>query len=96
MVLWDSRTWHCNTKPSSAAVRAGFYICMLPKTGLTPEIRAARAAAARELRTSSHHPTRFKLFPKVPRWCDRAFCEKSLAIQQRTVLTDAQKKLADL
>jgi hypothetical protein len=36
-VLWDSRTFHCNTVPVKKVIRACSYICMLPKSHISEE-----------------------------------------------------------
>lgn len=56
IVLWDSRTWYCNTVPTSKQLRACTYICMLPKQYVPAEVRTTRAAALMAGRVTSHHP----------------------------------------
>lgn len=72
-LLWDSRTFHCNTVPTAReAQRACAYVCMLPASRVTKETRAARASAWELRRTSSHHPADgFRLFPALPRFAGR-------------------------
>ena len=96
-ILWDSRTWHCNTTPKTQQVRSVVYACMLPKKLVPDAIKKKRSAAVREQRVSTHHPgTGFRLFPKTPRWCGPGTYQRALTIQQRTVLTPIQKILGDL
>lgn len=99
MILWDSRTWHCNTTPTptSKGIRACVYVCMLPKQSVTMGIRNARKTAVTNGRVSSHHPGYgFKPFPKKPRWCGDGTYLKAVEIQARTVMTPLQKILADV
>jgi hypothetical protein len=95
-VLWDSRTWHCNTVPKSQTLRACVYVCMLPKTCVSARSKLKRAKAVIEGRVSSHHPDRVVIFPKKPRWCNDKTYDLVIKIQQRTILTKAQKILADI
>ena len=70
LLLWDSRTFHCNTVPAQKdAIRACVYTCMLPASRVPPHIRARRQRAWDERRTSNHHPgDGFKVFPTLPRF----------------------------
>jgi len=96
-VMWDSRTWHCNTVPTTQAIRACVYVCMLPKRLIPPCILAARRAAVDAKRVSNHHPgISFKLFPKKPQWCGDSEYAASVEICSRTVLSPLQKILADI
>lgn len=68
LMLWDSRTFHCNTIPSKPALRVCAYICMLPKKQVPAATVAKRAEAVAERRCSSHHPgDGFRMFPRLPR-----------------------------
>jgi len=97
MILWDSRTWHCNTVPTVTSIRAAVYVCMLPKKYISDKTKIDRAAAVLDNRVSTHHPGHgFKKFPKKPRWCGDAEYHKSIEICGRTVMTPLQKTLADM
>ena len=97
MMLWDSRTFHCNTVPERQdAIRACAYVCMLPRQRVGAAIRQKRRAAWEGLRTSSHHPAEgFRTFPTLPRFVtDRdAFLARCRALQQGTALTPLQTAL---
>lgn len=97
-LLWDSRTFHCNTVPARKdAVRACTYVCMLPAERVAPHVRAKRRAACDGLRTSNHHPgDGFKLFPSIPRFVTGSrdgFLAKVRALQGTHVFTELQKAL---
>ena len=74
LILWDSRTIHCNgpalarpshapagvaVPPPSKLLRLVGYVCMTPASWCPPTVRAKRAAAALELTTSTHWPHAF-------------------------------------
>jgi ectoine hydroxylase-related dioxygenase (phytanoyl-CoA dioxygenase family) len=81
-ILWDSRTWHCNTVPKTESLRACTYVCMLPKDKVPQKIRTARAQAVIDGRVSTHHPGMgFHLFPKKPRWCEDITYNIAVTIQ---------------
>ncbi len=68
LMLWDSRTFHCNTIPSRPVERVCAYICMLPKGQVPAEVVARRRVAVDERRCTNHHPgDGLKLFPALPR-----------------------------
>jgi ectoine hydroxylase-related dioxygenase (phytanoyl-CoA dioxygenase family) len=68
VMLFDSRTFHCNTTPSRAVDRACAYVCMLPKGQVPKGVVPKRAEALAERRCSSHHPGEgFRVFPRLPR-----------------------------
>jgi len=71
MMLWDSRTLHCNTVPTSENIRACVYVCQLPKSKVTEKSKKKRQAAWVNKKCSNHHPgDGFSLFPVVPRYGD--------------------------
>ena len=96
-LMWDSRTFHCNTVPArKGAIRACTYICMLPSERVADHIRVKRAKAFSDRRVSSHHPAEgFKMFPTLPRFVvDRdAFYGRTLALQRGFDLTPLQQSL---
>jgi hypothetical protein len=65
-ILWDSRTFHCNTTPSNSNSRCCVYICMLPKSKVNENSINKRKKAFDEKRCTSHHEV--KMFPVVPRF----------------------------
>ncbi|MEL6345431.1 MAG: phytanoyl-CoA dioxygenase family protein [Myxococcota bacterium] len=85
VLLWDSRTLHCNTVPTRPdAARICAYVCQLPQHRVPPHIRQKRQDAYDQRRTSSHHPgDGFRMFPKMPRFVtDRdRFLAKTLTLQ---------------
>lgn len=97
MVLWDSRTFHCNTVPTKAVIRANTYICMLPKKNITDEIKEKRKKAFLQKRCCSHHPgDGFRMFPKNPRFGNtpKRYQELIDMVQKDVKLTDLMKSLA--
>ena len=68
VVLWDSRSVHCNVPPTkkSTNFRYVIYICMTPERLSTDKILDKRIKAFKELRMTSHWPHDPKLFPKYP------------------------------
>jgi hypothetical protein len=68
-ILFDSRTFHCNTVPTVDALRVCTYICMIPSENVPKEFQEKRKKGFQERRTSNHHPgDGFKVFPRVPRY----------------------------
>lgn len=69
-MMWDSRTFHCNTIPTSPKIgRACVYICQIPKSKVNEKTRAKRKNAWEKRRCTSHYPGNdsFKMFPVLPR-----------------------------
>lgn len=67
-ILFDSRTFHCNTVPTEKCLRVCTYICMLPAKKVDERISEARKKAVAEKRTTSHHPGNgFRTFMEIPR-----------------------------
>jgi ectoine hydroxylase-related dioxygenase (phytanoyl-CoA dioxygenase family) len=68
-ILFDSRTFHCNTVPTKNVLRVCTYICMLPANHVPEKIRGLRELAAKNRRVSCHHPgDGFRTFPAQPRF----------------------------
>lgn len=81
LMLWDSRTFHCNTIPRRPVERVCAYICMLPKQQVPAAVLARRAEALATRRTTSHHPgDGFRMFPRLPRHITR---EQEQAYRER-------------
>jgi len=67
-ILWDSRTFHCNTVPTKKVIRACCYICMLPKSKVPDNIKEKRKTALYDKRCCNHHPgDGFTIFDRVPK-----------------------------
>eukprot|EP01118_Nematostelium_gracile_P010113 TRINITY_DN3459_c0_g1_i1.p1 TRINITY_DN3459_c0_g1~~TRINITY_DN3459_c0_g1_i1.p1 ORF type:complete len:343 (-),score=77.07 TRINITY_DN3459_c0_g1_i1:85-1113(-) len=67
MVIWDSRTVHCNSpflskepKSRDDIIRMVVYICMLPKEGVDEQVLEKRRNAVKEAITSSHWPSKWQ------------------------------------
>lgn len=93
LILWDSRTFHCNTTPTSRNPRACAYICMIPKNKISEKVRARRKKAWDDRRCTSHYPGEgFRFFPVVPRFSDEGMKAvlPEIAIEE---LTDLQRIL---
>jgi ectoine hydroxylase-related dioxygenase (phytanoyl-CoA dioxygenase family) len=68
-ILFDSRTFHCNTVPREKTLRVCTYICMLPSERVSERTKMLRELAVKNRRVSNHHPgDGFKTFPVVPRY----------------------------
>jgi len=95
MILWDSRTFHCNTVPTKSVTRACVYVCMLPKEHLNKEIRTKRRNAFELKRCCTHHPgDGFTMFPPTPRWVDPNVYKKLISKVTIRKLNEIQLSLA--
>ena len=56
IMLCDSRTFHCNTVPTSQNVRACVYVCQIPKDKVSEEVKKKRGMAWMARQSSNHHP----------------------------------------
>ena len=66
-ILFDSRTFHCNTVPMMDNLRVCTYICMIPSKKVPEKVKEARLKAVKERRTTCHHPgDGFKTFAEMP------------------------------
>ena len=96
LVLWDSRTIHCGTKPlknrMNSNFRAVIYVCYLPRILCDKKNLVKKQKAFNELRTTNHYPCKIKLFPKTP----YTYGKPLLPIKQinKPILNDIGKKLA--
>ena len=96
-VIWDSRTFHCNTTPVKQIIRACVYICMIPKDKIPSKIKEKRKKALLQKRCCSHHPGEgLKMFPTTPRYGNTPEKYKELIemVQKDVKLNDLQKSLA--
>ena len=67
MILWDSRTVHCNSPglvdadvgPQNELLRMVGYVCMTPARWATYDVLARRRAAFAAKQTTSHWPHEF-------------------------------------
>lgn len=71
LVLWDSRTIHCGQGPirgraSSDTYRHVVYVCMTPKASTPLAKLAKRKEAFKNLRMTTHWPSKVRLFGKSP------------------------------
>lgn len=97
-LLFDSRTFHCNTVPEKEIDRICTYICMLPKDRVPGFSIARRREALEARRCSTHHPgDGFRMFPEVPRYANaeqrRVILSKQSGLQ-RGPSTPLQRSLA--
>jgi len=70
MVLWDSRTIHCN-RPArknrlTPVFRYGVYVCMTPRSWCNEKNLEKKKKAFNEIRMTTHWPHDIRLFPKNP------------------------------
>jgi len=94
-MMWDSRTLHCNTVPTSQNVRACVYVCQIPKKKVPEKSLKKRKAAWIAKRCSNHHPgDGFTMFPVVPRFADQEIktIVPEISMQDED-LNDVQKSL---
>lgn len=54
ILLWDSRTFHCNVAPTSNQPRMCIYVSMQPRSGATPAELQKRIQLAQEGRMTGH------------------------------------------
>ncbi len=54
IVLWDSRTFHCNTTPTGDQPRACIYVSMVPAAHLTEEEHKKRAKCVEDRKMTGH------------------------------------------
>ena len=67
-ILFDSRTFHCNTVPMEDNLRVCTYICMLPAKWVPEPVQEVRKKALQERRNTNHHPgDGFKTCAEIPR-----------------------------
>jgi len=94
-MMWDSRTFHCNTVPTTPNIRACVYVCQIPKDKVTKEALKRRQTAWMGRRCSNHHPgDGFQAFPQVPRYADPSIKEIApLVSVEDDQLTPLQKSL---
>lgn len=97
-LMFDSRTFHCNTVPGKPVDRLCAYVCMLPKTHVPAHVRRMRREALDGRRCSSHHPgDGFRVFPEFPRFASaaqRAALAAPVRRLQEPPLTPLQMSLA--
>lgn len=98
LVLWDSRTIHCNTPPTSLNTeistqlrRVVAYICMTPKAKAAPAVLELRRAAVARGISTSHWPHKYQP-SKKPRWPRRGLVIADDACKPAE-LTEEQRKL---
>lgn len=96
LLLFDSRTFHCNVPPQHGHSRSCAYICQMPKNTVSEETRKQRKIAIQDNRTSTHHPgADFEVFPYIPYEADQSLIPKIKALSIKIEdLTPLQKSLA--
>jgi hypothetical protein len=109
IVLWDSRTIHMGQEAMKTRKKPNFrcvgYVCMLPKNNITEtnlkkkrkmfdaSLRERRPKGE-EMRTTTHHPLKVKVFAKNPRTYGKEM--KEISDIDKPVLTELGKKIAGL
>jgi len=70
LVLWDSRTVHYGApslkRPTEQNFRLVGYICYRPRYFISKEMLKLKRESFNKLDTTSHHPTNFRVFRKLP------------------------------
>jgi len=96
LVCWDSRTIHCgveaNRTRKNEKHRAVIYLCYQPRSLATHAHIKKKQKAFNEMRSTSHWPSKIKLFPKNPRTYGANLSETTPI--EPPVLTELGKKLA--
>ena len=71
LVVWDSRTVHCGTNAfkerQQPNMRAIIYVCYLPRSFITKTNLEKKRKYYKDLRNTTHHPCKIKVFSKIPR-----------------------------
>ena len=71
LVLWDSRTIHCGTEAIKGREKPNFravvYVCYAPRKLAKDKDIKKKQKALEEMRLTTHHPLRVRLFAKNPR-----------------------------
>jgi hypothetical protein len=82
LILWDSRTFHCNTQAQRDRPKSKFryvvYVCMTPRKLITKSHLKKKQKAFNELRMTNHWPHQIKLFAKMPRTYGQTFPDYKL------------------
>jgi len=72
LVIWDSRVVHYGMPPTTRGENEHFrlvsYITYMPRYQATTEQINNKIKAFENMNTTSHHPIRFSVFPKKPRY----------------------------
>ena len=70
LVVWDSRTVHFGAPsmkiPSEQNYRLVGYVCYRPRYFITKQMLGQKLTAFKQMDTTSHHPTNFRVFRKLP------------------------------
>lgn len=99
LALWDSRTIHCNTPPTSLENeiptqlrRAVAYVCMTPKSKASSTVLEMRRSAVDRGITTSHWPHKYQ--PKAkPRWPRKGLFIPDDTRTHPSIFTDEELKL---
>jgi ectoine hydroxylase-related dioxygenase (phytanoyl-CoA dioxygenase family) len=99
LVLWDSRTIHCNCPPSKNRKKPRFryvlYVSYMPRKLATPKDILKKQLAFKNLRMTTHWAHKVKLFGQWPRTYGAQLPKYKLQTELPK-LTDVGKKLAGL
>lgn len=71
-VLWDSRTFHCNSRPTKFSTPGRFryvqYISMVPQAWITTEELEKKKEAFFNMKSTSAWPHKITVFSEKPKW----------------------------
>lgn len=100
LVLWDSRTVHCNVPPEKGRLeprwRKVVYACQMPLKLCSEQDRNKRRQAFEQKRATNHWPVGVTLFPEKPRLYPGMKLDQFTREKPQPVLTELGKKLAGL
>ena len=102
LLLWDSRTIHCNSPaiasaeaapvgavpPPGELLRLAGYVCFAPARLCSPDVAEQRARAALDLVTSTHWPYSYVPTSQAPEWMGRRAMEDYSPEEVRLILGD--------
>ncbi|RUS15426.1 hypothetical protein BC937DRAFT_92462 [Endogone sp. FLAS-F59071] len=84
LMLWDSRTIHCNRPPTTlGGTRAVTYICMFPRKKATPAILRKRCNYYETWRTTSHWPAPITVNSDSKGWHSRNTVDPVAIMERR-------------
>ena len=96
LVLWDSRLIHCGVEAfkerEKPNLRAIVYLCYMPRSMCKERDLLKKQKALKELRLTTHWPSKPRLFPKNPRTYGNPLPD--ICTIDPPVLSDLGKKLA--
>jgi hypothetical protein len=100
MVLWDSRTIHCNAPPIVQEIdkpkfRYACYVCMTPRSFISKLQLDRKIKAFNELRTTNHWPHQIKVNAIKPHSFGKEVVNPNYKIKEPT-LSERAKKLCGI